>query len=204
MGRRKDDPLLQAAKGFPGRRKSAVKKAIEGGIKQQIEEIAASIEAVPETARDPFPLPDIFIRSPAYWRVATGIWRQMAEVLRASGRLRPAYRHGLARFCIWQFFYYDACESIRKKGMLITFRKGDGHDKTQENPAMHMMVAASRELRLLESEFGFTPLRDQDIARIETFNARQGQLPLTDSSPAENPMGMMNDDEKSPAGSRPH
>jgi hypothetical protein len=49
MGRRKDDPLTQAAKGFPGRRRGVVEK-----------EIAAAAEAaaaLPATSDDPFPLP---------------------------------------------------------------------------------------------------------------------------------------------------
>lgn len=210
MGRRKDNPLEQAAKGYPGRRKSAVEKEIEA--------IANQVAAVPDAAADPFPLPDIFKKSPVYWKGAIAIWNAQGEVLRVSGRRRPAYRHGLARYCIWQHFFYEACESLRKNGQTITFTKGDGNDKMQRNPALDMMRTASVELRLLENEFGFTPSADNDLLKVEGFNADQGRLPLGGEHPSSkrastpeteveaghDPMGMMNDTDSPPPGSLPN
>lgn len=172
MGRRKDNPLEQAAKGFPGRRKSAVEKEIAA--------VAAAAEAVPPTASDPFPLPPTFVKAPAYWAEAARIWRAQSEVLRVSGRRRPGYANALARYCIWSQFFLAASEQLRrdlpKGGATVKVKKGDGEFVYRTHPNIELMGKAETALRLLEAEFGFTPVRDQDLLRVESFNATQGKF----------------------------
>jgi phage terminase small subunit len=208
MGRRKDDPLLQAAKGFPGRRKSTVEKEIQSA--------AALAEAMPATADNPFPVPALFLGSPVYWREAIRVWQEKSEVLKIAGRRRPGYRHALARYCMWTQFFFAAGEQLRrdlpKGGASITVIKGDGEKVIRTHPNIDFMAKAETALRLLDAEFGFTPVRDQDLKRTETFNAGQGRLPLGGSAPSQpatrepedDPMGMMNDSDSPPPGMRPN
>ncbi len=173
MGRRKQDPLLQAAQGFPGRRKKAVEREINAAAN------AAEAERVVDS--NPFPLPAILARAPAYWRRAIQLWEQQADVLRAGGRRRPGYRAALTRFCIWSQIYEAAAETLRKDlpkgGLTITWQMGHGGTKVVPHPSLDIMKDAEGVLRLLEAEFGFTPRGDSDLTRVETFNAGQGRQP---------------------------
>lgn len=208
MGRRKDDPLLQAAKGFPGRRKRKVEA--------EIETAAEAAAAQPATAADPFPIPDVFVRAPAYWAEAIKVWKEQAEVLRSAGRRRPGYRRALARYCIWTQFYVSAAEQLRRDlprgGASIKVKKGDGETVIRTHPNIEFMAKAETALRLLDAEFGFTPVRDQDLVRVESFNAGQGKLPLSGSHPAsqtprapsDDPMDLMNASDSQPPGMRPN
>lgn len=209
MGRRKDDPLLQAAKGFPGRRRNAVER--------EIEVAAAAAEAMPSTPDDPFPIPRVFSNAPAYWAEAIKVWREKSEVLKAAGRRRPGYRRTLARYCIWTQFYVSAAEQLRKDlprgGAAVKVKKGDGETVIRMHPNIDFMVKAETALRLLDAEFGFTPVRDQDLVRVESFNAGQGKLPLGGVHPAsaqratqvpDDPMDLMNGADSLPPGMRPN
>ncbi|MBP1842001.1 phage terminase small subunit [Rhizobium petrolearium] len=212
MGRRKDDPLLQAAKGFPGRRKKAVEKEIEHAA-----EAAAAMQATPD---DPFPLPELFTKAPTYWALAIKVWKEQSEVLRAAGRRRPGYRHALARYCIWTQFYVSAADQLRRDlprgGASIKVKKGDGETVIRQHPNIDFMARCETALRLLDAEFGFTPLRDQDIVRVESFNRAQGKLPLggthpdqshrspSPGEPTEDPMDLMNGADSPPPGVRPN
>lgn len=209
MGRRKDDPLLQAAKGFPGRRRSKVER--------EIETAAEAAAAQPSSAENPFPLPEIFSRSPVYWAEAIRTWKEQSDVLKAAGRRRPGYRRALARYCIWTQFYVSAAEQLRrdlpKGGAAIRVKKGDGETVIRTHPNIDFMAKAETALRLLDAEFGFTPVRDQDLVRTETFNASQGKLPLGGAHPASSsrpqqetadPMDLMNGADSPPPGVRPN
>lgn len=208
MGRRKGDPLLEAAKGFPGRRRSKVE--------QEIEAAARAAEAQAPTSDEPFPLPEEFKRAPSYYAAAILIWRQQSDVLKAAGRRRPGYRNALARYCMWQQFFMAAGEQLRKDlprgGAAVKVKKGDGETVIRTHPNIDFMAKAETALRLLEAEFGFTPVRDQDLLRVESFNASQGKLPLGGAAPGSkpapgsqpnafaDPIGIMNDTDSPPPG----
>lgn len=209
MGRRKDDPLLQAAKGYPGRRRGKVEKEIEAA--------AEAAAAQPATAADPFPIPEEFLKAPVYWGVAIKVWKEQAEVLRSAGRRRPGYRRALARYCMWSQFFFAAGEQLRKDlpkgGASIKVKKGDGEWVTRIHPNIDFMAKAETALRLLDAEFGFTPVRDQDLVRVESFNAGQGKLPLGGAHPSQparpaatgpiaDPMDLMNGSDSPPPGMR--
>ncbi|OMQ44937.1 P27 family phage terminase small subunit [Ensifer sp. 1H6] len=211
MGRRKDDPLLQAAKGFPGRRRGKVEKEIEAA--------AEAAAAQPATAADPFPIPDEFLKAPAYWAMAIKIWKEQSEVLRTAGRRRPGYRRALARYCIWSQLFIASSEQVRKQvpngGTTVKVKLGHGEFVYRTHPSIDFMAKAETALRLLDAEFGFTPVRDQDLVRVESFNASQGKLPLggahpaspaarADRPPASDPMDLMNGSDSQPPGALPN
>jgi phage terminase small subunit len=206
MARRKDPPTLQAAKGFPGRRRKAVEK--------EIEQAAIAAEADRVSDADPFPVPSLFARAPAYWRRAIEIWRDQAEFLAASGRRRPGYRGALTRFCAWTQYHEQAADTLRRDcpngALTIRWEMGHGAVKILPHPSFRIMEAAEPILRAIESEFGFTPRSDNDLTRVESFNAGQAQLPLplgnaassTDMRRApsidEDPLHLMNTSDSAP------
>lgn len=195
MGRRKDDPLLQAAKGYPSRRK--------GKVESEIEVAVDGVETA-ATADDPFPLPAIFLGAPVYWKAAIKLWKEQSEILRTSGRRRPAYRPALTRYCIWTQLFNAASDQLRrdlpKGGLTMKVIKGDGAPVTRAHPNVDFMARAETMLRLLDAEFGFTPQRDADLIRVESFNAGQGKFnfPTNPSpqpqpaTPSADPMDLMN------------
>lgn len=212
MGRRKEDPVLQAAKGYPGRRKSKVEAEIEAA--------AQAAEAAPATPDNPFPVPELFMRAPVYWQIAIRVWNEQSEVLRASGRRRPGYRYALCRYCTWMQFYLASADQLRrdlpKGGTTQRVKKGDGEIVIRPHPSIDMMARAETSLRLLEAEFGFTPVRDQDLVRVESFNAGQGKLPLAGVHPGQtqpqtirdtagtDPFDLMNEADSPPPASLQH
>ncbi len=208
MGRRKDDPLLQAAKGFPGRR--------QGKVEAEIEAAAKAAEAMPATTDNPFPLPVEFQKAPVYWARAIQIWNETSEILKAAGRRRPGYRNALTRYCIWSQLFFASSEQVRKQvpngGTTVKVKLGHGEYVYRTHPSIDFMAKAETALRLLDAEFGFTPVRDQDLVRAETFNASQGKLPLGGShpaspaarAPANDPMDLMNNSDSQPPGALPN
>ncbi|WP_297842896.1 P27 family phage terminase small subunit [uncultured Roseibium sp.] len=179
MPRRKDDPLLQAAKGFPGRRRKKVEAELEAA--------AEAAEKQPAPIDDPFPVPELFKKAPAYWKQATQVWQQCAAVLKAANRRRPGYRAALTRYCIWTQLYMSSAERLRKDcpngGTTYKQKLGHGDTTIRTHPSVDFMAKAETALRLLDAEFGFTPMRDQDLLKVESFNASQGKLPF-DTPPA--------------------
>ena len=135
-------------------------------------------------------------------------------MLRTAGRRRPGYRRALTRYCIWTQFYVSAAEQLRrdlpKGGASVKVKKGDGETVIRTHPNIEFMAKAETALRLLDAEFGFTPVRDQDLVRVESFNASQGKLPLGGAHPtshaalaggrAVDPMDLMNESDSPPPG----
>ncbi|MET4636173.1 P27 family phage terminase small subunit [Kaistia defluvii] len=173
MARRKQDPLLQAAQGFPGRRKKSVEREIEAAAQ------AAAKEPMPATG--PYPVPAVFLEAPTYWREAIKIWQEKADSLRASGRQRPAFMSGLVRYCMWTQLFITSVVQLRrdlpKGGVSIKVKKGDGETVIRTHPSIDFMGKAETAMRLLEAEYGFTPYSDTNLTRVETFNAGQGRQP---------------------------
>lgn len=181
MGRRKTDPLLQAAQGFPGRRRKKVESEIEAA--------AEAAAAMPVTADNQFPVPDVFLKAPVYWKIAIKVWTEQSEVLRAAGRRRPGYRHALCRYCTWMQLFISSSDQVRRDlptgGAAVKVKKGDGETVIRIHPCIELMGKAETALRLLEAEFGFTPVRDQELVKVESFNTAQGKLPLGGQHPSQ-------------------
>jgi P27 family predicted phage terminase small subunit len=209
MARRKDDPQLQAAKGYPGKRKKQVDADIQAAVASAEEPVIHSHE-----------LPKIFSAAPAHWKVAIALWSELVEVLRASGRWRPGYRTALARYCAMSQKWTEAMDQLRrdlpKGGVVVKVVKGDGNEVFRTHPSVDYMSKVGVELRLMEDKFGFTPSSNSDLTRVETFNAGQGRLPLQGGgmrAPASggagdvqnsDPMSLMTDTDSAPPGTLPN
>ena len=207
MARRKDDPRLQAAKGFPGRRR-----------KQTEAEINAAVASAEEPTTNAFGVPAFFLGAPAHWKVAIALWLETAEVLRATGRLRPGYRGALARYCAMSQKWTEAMEQMRRDlprgGVTVKVVKGDGNEVYRTHPSVDYMSKVGVELRLIEDNFGFTPRANSDLTRVETFNASQGKLPFGGAAPGQgrsgtddddtDPAALMTETDSVPPGTRPN
>lgn len=172
MGRRKDDPALQAAKGYPGKRKPMTDKRIAAAADQ------AEREA---TDADPFAVPALFRKAPAYYRRAIELWETLTETLRASGRRRPGYRAALTRYCMWSQMYEGAADDLRrdcpKGGFTMKWTPVGGAERVIQHPAIKIMQQAEPILRAIEDDFGFNPRSDGALVRVESFNrSQQGDL----------------------------
>ena len=205
MGRRKDDPQLQAAKGYPSRRKSKVNKELDA--LSQAAEISGTVQ-------DPFPLPDLFKRAPAHWAQAIKLWHELSEILLKQGRRRPSYRAALARYCWWTQQFFDHADQLRrdlpKGGSAIRVKKGDGEIVIRTHPNIEFMAKAETQLRMLDADFGFTPQRDADLIRVESFNAGQGKFNFNNpassaqqpAAATSDPMDLMNETDSAPPDAR--
>lgn len=207
MGRRKDDPHLQAAKGFPGRRRKRVEA-----------EIQAAVDSAEEPVTDSLELPKFFSSAPAHWKVAIELWNELVDVLRSNGRWQTGYRTALARYCALMQKWTEAMEQLRrdlpKGGVTVKVVKGDGNTVFRTHPSIEFTKNVAVELRLLEHDFGFTPRSDVDMTRVETFNAAQGRFNFTGGGmrdarkpgdqEAPDPMSLMSDTDSPPPGTVPN
>jgi phage terminase small subunit len=203
MARRKDDPSLQAAKGYPGRRKKQTDAAINAAA------AAAEAEAPGVST---FAIPSVLRNAPAYYRRAIEMWKAQADTLRSGGRRRPGYRGALTRYCIWSQIYESAADQLRRdcpKGdFVIDWTPVGGAPRKIPHPSLKIMANAEPILRGIEDDFGFTPRSDSALLRVETFNnaQRQGHLfddprQTRDSSPqaeASDPTDLMTSTDSQP------
>lgn len=186
MGRRKDDPAVQAAKGFPGRRKGKVLREIE----------AAAAQVQHEPSADPYALPALFRKAPAYYRRASEVWAEQITALRTKGRRGTDYRPALTRYCLWVQYFEAAAEEVRKGGMTVRWTPaGSDSERVIPNPAYRVMEQARLALQPLEAEFGFAPLSDASLVRVESFNRRQLSLPIEPPGRGHGAPGQGDDDD---------
>lgn len=163
---------MQAAKGYPGRRKGRTDREIEAAA------AAAEREGVD---LDPFAVPTVFMRAPAYYRRAIELWQAQSQTLQAGNRRRPGYRGALARYCIWSQIHESAMDQLRRdcpKGDFVyKWKPVNGEERMMPHPSLKIMSQAEPILRAIEDDFGFTPRADSALLRVESFNrSQQGDL----------------------------
>lgn len=177
MGRRKDAPATQAAKGFPGRRKAReMQAAVELAARAQpaADQVAA--------ARDPFAAPSMFRTAPSYYARALAVWSDTIRGLRVLGRLDSRYAPSIAIYCVAVQEWEAACKHIRQNGFVQEVVRTTGDKWFRPNPMLDVRSAAETTIKEKAREFGLSPLFDQDLLKVQTFNRSQGksqgELPL--------------------------
>lgn len=208
MGRRKDAPALQAAKGFPGKRRKQVMKAA-ADLAEKAQPAADQVAA----ARDPFAAPSMFRTSPVYYARALEVWTDTIRGLRIMGRLDSRYSPSIAIYCVAVQEWEVACKHIRQHGFTMKVKRTTGDSWLRPNPMLDVRAAAESTIRDKAKEFGLSPLFDQDLLRVQSFNRSQGDLfnpepgdaPAAGSEmpqrpPAEDPMDLMNRADSAPPG----
>lgn len=209
MGRRKDAPAFQAAKGYPGKRRSkVVAAAAELAAKAQpaADQVAAQ--------RDPFAAPSMFRSAPAYYARALEVWIDTIRGLRTMGRLDSRYSPSIAIYCVAVQEWETACKHIRQNGFTMKVKRTTGDSWLRPNPMLDVRAAAESTIRDKAKEFGLSPLFDQDLLRVQSFNRsqQQGDLFQEEQGPpapgqdvparpmVEDPMDLMNRSDSAPPG----
>lgn len=213
MGRRKDAPAAQAAKGYPGRRKSREQKAAA--------ELAARAQPVADQVaaqRDPFAAPKMFTAAPVYYARALDVWSDTIRGLRVMGRLDSRYAPSIAIYCVAVQEWEEACRHVRQHGFVQKVKRTTGDMWLRPNPMLDIRAAAESTIRDKAREFGLSPLFDQDLLKVQSFNRSNGagQGDLFDEQPAsgapageqpaaprpapEDPMDLMNRADSPPPG----
>lgn len=170
MGRRKDAPAQQAAKGYPGRRKSREQRAAA--------ELAAKAQPAADQVagqRDPFAAPAMFRQAPAYYARALEVWNDTIRGLKLMGRLDSRYSPSIAIYCVAVQEWETACKHIRQHGFVQKVKRTTGDSWLRQNPMLDVRGAAESTIRDKAREFGLSPLFDQELLKVQSFNRSTGQ-----------------------------
>lgn len=209
MGRRKDAPAQQAAKGYPGRRKSREQRAAA--------ELAAKAQPAADQVagqRDPFAAPAMFRQAPAYYARALDVWNDTIRGLKLMGRLDSRYSPSIAIYCVAVQEWETACKHIRQHGFVQKVKRTTGDSWLRQNPMLDVRGAAESTIRDKAREFGLSPLFDQELLKVQSFNRSTGQqgdlfgeggegkpsdaAPEAPRPPAEDPHDLMNRADSAP------
>jgi P27 family predicted phage terminase small subunit len=173
-GRRKDDPRDQAAKGYPGRRKSKTERELA-----RMEAAAARDAKLFAIAGEGFDLQalPVFLADKRM-QAAQTIWREYAPRLDRLHFLSTLDRYTFAMFCIYAAEYVLANKDILDKGYSIEvttvagakMRKGSkGAQMPRLNPSVDRRDFAAKMMIDLSGKFGLTPM---DRLKLTGLGAR--------------------------------
>lgn len=171
MGRRKDSPAKQAAKGNPGKRMSRAERAAVA-IMARAEEIARQALA----SDDPFEPPPLLTDNPIYFADGILAWRDIVDSLRAKGRLDASYVQMMAIWAVNVNRWARALRSLIADGDYQRIKNVSGTFRRVHNPARDDADAAEKTLNDLARAFGLAPLYDHDLLKVQSFNRSQGDL----------------------------
>ncbi len=192
MGRHPDNPLDQAAKGFPGKRKSKTEKAIAEA--ERLASLLVAARASTPSEGKPGYLHD------ARLKPASAMWDDYAPRLDRLHLLSQLDLHLFGMFCIYAAEFVAANEDILTKGYSVLVKTVSGDKMPRENPAVARRDFAAKMTIDLSSRFGLSP---QDRHRLlaagamhfddETLFGRAVQRPApaaaeVESAPAEEPV----------------
>ena len=145
---RRPDPLgLQAAKGNPGRRKSAVKAREEHAtrIAGMLSNAATADLASPPLLTDPLFAP------------ALAVWRDIGPELARTSRLPKEGRLILAMLCVYISEWVAATVDIHENGKFQDVPTVSGGSMERVRPIVQFREVAMNNIRHLSAEFGLTP-----------------------------------------------
>lgn len=184
MGRPKDDPQDQAAKGFPNRRKSKTEKAIE-----QADRLAKLLGDAPASSQD-YLAPPALISDPRLKAAAT-VWAEYAPRLYELHLLARLDRHTFALFCIYVAEFAAANDDILDKGYSVAVKTVSGDKMLRKNPSVDRRDHAANMVMHLSEKFGLTPadrsklIRDQAMRFDENTLFGATRAPPPAAAPAE-------------------
>lgn len=144
MGRRADPD--QAAKGYPGRRKSKADKAAEAA-----QRLALLLSPGDSNAKAPAMLED-----PKY-APALAVWRRLAPELRRTHRLPPETEMMFMTFCIYSQEWTSATEDLHLNGFTQAVGTVAGGKMERRRPPTFDRQIAFQNMERLAGSFGLTP-----------------------------------------------
>ena len=213
MGRRKDQPEVQKAKGYPSRQRKktdAELKAKAAGPTAE-EQLLASMDIAglrppPRFARKEF-------------KEERDVWMAVAPRLRTTLRASAEFQAPLVAYCDAVARYNRCVLALRREGYVVKVKTVSGDEMPRSNPNEKIRQQALAEILSLSDRFGFTP-RDNfalllDQRRVLEAGAGQGQgqgdlgLPTTPDpsqtpAGAADPVGGMDRFDSLPPGSLPN
>ena len=224
MGRRRDDPRDQKAKGFPGKRKGKTERALAALEKtaDRDAKLFAEAGANAELVALPMFLQDRRLAA------AQRIWQDYAPRLDKLLLLTTLDRHTFAMFCIYAAEFVLANRDILDKGHTIMVttvagaksRAKAGSQMPRENPAVSRRDFAAKMMLDLAEKFGFTPLDRAKLIQAHAMREDEGTLfgrvrspaqPAGDSLPAAptqetggDIVGRLGELDSTPPGQRPN
>lgn len=177
MGRLSDPPGMQAAKGHPGRRKSALRRREE-----EAERVAELLAAAPAEGSDASAPPALLDRGPLT-AAAIAVWRDLAPKLATTHRLQPQHRPIFAMFCVYFAEWVLSNEDVLAKGHTQKVKTVAGGSMERMRPIVLIRDRAFEMVMKLSDRFGLTPsdeyalFKDQAIAAAQNpglFDRRDG------------------------------
>ncbi|HTK34562.1 MAG TPA: P27 family phage terminase small subunit [Caulobacteraceae bacterium] len=166
----------QAAKGFPGKRRSKAEKA----ALEQVRIAALLSPAVGATADLPALLQD-----PKY-AAAAAVWRRLAPELRRTHRLPLESEFLFAQFCIYAQEWVQVTDDLHTKGFSQNINTVAGGKMERRRPKVFDRQQAFQNCTELSGRFGLTPADMYGLFKDQALVA------------ARNP-GLFGDDRKAPA-----
>lgn len=211
MGRRKDSPEVQKAKGFPGRRKAETEaelKAKASGPTAE-EQLLASMDIAglrppPRFARKEF-------------KEERDVWLAVTPRLRETRRASSEFQAPLVAYCDAVARYNRSVLELRRKGNVVKVKTVSQDYMLRINPAEKIRQQALAEILSLSDRFGFTP-RDNFALLIDQRRVLEGGMgggqadlglpsePAPGQTPAgaSDPVGGMDRFDSPPPGSLPN
>ena len=150
MGRRKDDPVTQARKGYPGKRRKQVDAALA-----EVEAAAAALAKTHE-GRDPATPPDLLLTK--RFAPSLAVWNDYAGQLRRVHLLKWTDRPALLMLCVDFALWQAATERLMREGLTSRVKTVAGGYMARNNPLVG--IRDTLEARIYEGfkRFGLTPV----------------------------------------------
>ena len=162
MGRRPDPD--QAAKGYPNRRRSAVKKREEEA--QRIADLLAQ-----SPARDPLAVPPMLDQG-ALYVAAIAVWKEMAPRLARTHRLADLHRPIFALFCVYYADWVRLNDLLMREGSTQSVKTVAGGSMIRDHPAIRQRQTAFENVMKLSAQFGLTPHDEYDLFKNQALAAQ--------------------------------
>ncbi len=162
MAGRNADPL-QAAKGFPNRRKSAVQKREE-----EAQRVAALLARVSE--QNVLQPPAMIDQGPLY-SGAVAVWRDMAPRLARTNRLQEQHRLIFAMFCVYYADWITLNDQLKREGVTQKVKTVAGGYMIRDHPAVRRRQECFDNVMKLSAQFGLTPHDEYDLFKNQALAA---------------------------------
>jgi P27 family predicted phage terminase small subunit len=167
MGRRRDSPDLQAAKGYPGKRRSKTERQIA-----EAEALAALLAAAPSESGDRL-APPVLLTDPRC-APALAVWRDYVPRLAKINLFGELDRHTFAIFCVYCAEFAAAQQDILERGYSRDVKTVSGDVMPRVNPSVDRRDTAQKIILEMAKRFGLTPL--DKYALIGAQSANPGAL----------------------------
>jgi P27 family predicted phage terminase small subunit len=151
MGRRRDPADVQAAKGYPGKRRSKTERQIA-----EAEAIAALLASAPAESSDRL-APPALLTDPRC-APALAVWRDYTPKLAKLNLFGELDRHTFAIFCVYCAEFAAAQQDILEKGYSRNVKTVSGDLMPRVNPSVDRRDTAQKIILEMARRFGLTPL----------------------------------------------